>query len=363
MNIIKHPTGLRGQTKSRLPWLLALLTAIAVVAAACGGGDDEDGAATGGGGDEISGEINISGSSTVEPISIRVAELFEDVQPGVTVNVDGPGTGDGFKLFCEGETDISDASRAIKKDEAAACEKAGIEFIEIKIAFDGISVLTSPDNEVKCLSFADLYALVGPESQGFDTWSDAATLAKELGSTTSFPNTKLDITAPGEESGTYDSFIELALADAAEKRVEAGKLTEDKAESTRPDYSSQSDDNAIITGVEGSKSSLGWVGFAFAEEAGDKVKEIEISEEPGGKCVAPSSDTIADGSYPLSRPLFIYVSKAAAEENPAVASYVDFYVGDGLDAVEDVGYVPLPDDQMDESVKAWDARTAGTREG
>lgn len=367
MNLSTHSSGLSGraQTRSRLPWLLALLVALALVASACGGDDDDNGASSAGGngGGDIEGEVNISGSSTVEPISISVAELFEDVEPGVTVNVDGPGTGDGFKLFCEGETDISDASRAVKDEEAAACEEAGIEFVEIKVAFDGMSVLTSPENDVECLSFADLYALVGPESQGFDKWSDAAALAKELGSSTTFPDESLDITAPGEESGTYDSFVELALAGIAEERVSSGKLTEDKAEATRPDYSSQSDDNAIITGIEGSESSFGWVGFAFAEEAGDKVKEIKISEEPGGDCVAPSHETVADGSYPLSRPLFIYVNKAAAEENPAVAAYVDFYVGDGLQAVEDVGYVALPDEQLEESTDAWEARTTGTREG
>ena len=340
--------------------LFAAVVALAVVGVACGGGDTNT---TSGSAGDIEGEVNISGSSTVEPISIRVAELFEDVEPGVTVNVDGPGTGDGFKLFCQGETDISDASRAIKPEEAADCKAAGVEFIEIKVAFDGISVLTSADNKVDCLNFADLYALVGPESKGFDKWRDAQSLASELGSTTSFPDASLDITAPGEESGTYDSFIELAFADAAKKRVASGKLAEDQAESTRPDYSSQSDDNAIITGIEGSKSSFGWVGFAFAEEAGSAVKEIKVAKEPGGDCVAPSSASIADGTYPLSRPLFIYVSAQAAEENPAVAAYVDFYLNDGIAAVEDVGYVSLPDEQFQESASAWKERTTGTREG
>jgi phosphate transport system substrate-binding protein len=359
VNLNSPTSGLSGHSnrRRRAASLLSLLVALALVASACGDGG------AGGGGADIEGEVDISGSSTVEPISIRVAELFEDVEPGVTVNVDGPGTGDGFKLFCEGEIDVADASRAIKDEEAAACGEAGVEFIEIKVAFDGMSVLTSPENEIECLSFADLYALVGPESQGFDTWSDAAPLAEELGSNTTFPRAPLDITGPGEESGTYDSFVELAIAGIAEERVASGKLTEAKAEGTRPDYSSQSDDNAIITGIEGSGSSFGWVGFAFAEEAGDNVKEIEISKETGGACVAPSSETIADGSYPLSRPLFIYVNKAAAEENPAIAAYVDFYVGDGVEAVEEVGYVALPDDQLAESTEAWEARTAGTREG
>ena len=352
------------RTRRRLVPLASMLLALAVVAGACGGSDGGADTATGGSSGDLEGEIDVSGSSTVEPISIRVAELFEEVEPGVTVNVDGPGTGDGFKLFCAGDIDIADASRAIKDEEAAACEEAGVEFVEIKIAFDGISVLTSPKNDdVECLSFPDLYALVGPESQGFKTWREAQGLATELGSKTTFPDAKLDVTAPGEESGTYDSFIELAFADVAEQRVEAGKIAEDDAESTRPDYSSQSDDNAIIAGIEGSDSSLGWVGFAFAEEAGDQVKEIAVSAEPGGTCVEPSAETISDGTYPLSRPLYIYVSTAAVEDNPAVASYVDFYVGDGIAAVEDVGYVALPADQLGESTEAWEARTTGAREG
>ena len=353
------------RTKSRLFWLLALMVSLAMLATACGGDDEErgsgsesetEGGAGGGEGGDVEGEVNISGSSTVEPISIRVAELFEDVEPGVVVNVDGPGTGDGFVLFCDGETDISDASRAIKEEEAATCDENGVEFIEIKVAFDGMAVMTSPANDaVECLNFADLYALVGPESQGFDNWSDAQAIASELGSDTEFPDAPLDITAPGEESGTYDSFIEIALEGLAEERGQ------DPA--TRPDYSSQSDDNAIIAGIEGSDTSFGWVGFAFAEEAGDGVRSIAIGEEPGGECVEPTSETIADGSYPLSRPLFIYVNKQAAEENPALAAYVDFYVGEGIAAAEEVGYVALPDDQLQESADAWEAREVGTREG
>lgn len=346
-----------GSSDNRLrpPWLLALL-ALALVTAACGGGNQM----TAGG--ELAGEVTISGSSTVEPISIRVAELFEDVQPEVETNVDGPGTGDGFKLFCQGETHISDASRAIKPKEAADCQKAGIEFVEIKVAFDGISILTSPDNRIECLNFADLYALVGPESKGVESWADAQALANELDSTTVLPDAPLDITAPGEESGTYDSFIEIALADPAEARTGSGKITKEQAEQTRPDYSSQNDDNAIITGIKGSKSSLGWVGFAFAEGAGKEVKSIKISEKPDGECVAPSAETIANGTYPLSRPLFIYVSKRAAAENPSVAAFVDFYLGEGQKAVPEVGYVSLPADQLQQVAEAWKARTTGSRE-
>jgi phosphate transport system substrate-binding protein len=344
--------------QSRSARMLALLLALTTFAAACGSDDD---GGSGGGAEGVSGDVFVTGSSTVEPISVAVAEALADENGDINVDVEGPGTGDGFEKFCNGEADISDASRAIKPEEADACEANDIEFIEIKVAIDGLSVLTSPDNEVECLSFADLYALVGPESEGFDNWKDAEAIAKELGSTTTFPDLDLDITAPGEESGTYDSFIELALADPAEKRVEATKITEEEAETTRPDYSSQADDNAIIQGIEGAEGSFGWVGFAFAEEAGDGVKELEV--DGGDGCVAPSAETIADGSYPVSRPLFIYVNKAEAESNPAVAAYVDYYLDAGLDQVAEVGYVDLPEADVTTSRDAWEAKTVGTREG
>jgi len=343
--------------------LLALLLPVFLFAAACGDGDDTSGSADAsddGGG--VSGEVNVTGSSTVEPISTAVAELFQESNGDVTVNVDGPGTGDGFEQFCNGEADITDASRAIEPEEADACEQNGVEFIELKVAFDGISVLTSPSNDaVDCLTFTDLYALVGPESEGVGNWSDAAQLAGELGSTTELPDASLDITAPGEESGTYDSFIELALSDIAEERVTAGAITEEEAGTTRPDYQASADDNVIIEGIEGSDSSLGWVGFAFAEEAADQVKELEV--DGGDGCVAPSAETIADASYPLSRPLFIYVDAAKAQDNAAVEAYVDFYLSDeGIASVEEVGYVALPADQFAETTTAWEDRTTGTRE-
>jgi phosphate transport system substrate-binding protein len=345
--------------QSRLARLLALLLALTVIAAACGS-DDADGGDEGASG--VSGDVFVTGSSTVQPISVAVAEALEDENADIAVDVEGPGTGDGFEKFCNDEADITGASRPIKAEEADACKESGVEFIEIKVAFDGISVLTSPENDaIECLTAADLYALTGPEAEGVDNWKDAQSLATELGSKTKFPDQRLDITAPGEESGTYDAFIELALKELAEARVEAGKVTEEEAATTRPDYSSQADDNAIIQGIEGADGSLGWVGFAFAEEAGDKVKELEV--DAGDGCVAPSVDTIADGSYPLSRPLFIYVNKASAEDNPAVAAYVDFYLGDGLDQVAEVGYVDLPDADVTASREVWEAKTVGTREG
>jgi phosphate transport system substrate-binding protein len=304
--------------------------------------------------------VVVSGSSTVEPISVRVAELYEDERADVAVTVDGPGTGDGFKMFCAGETDISDASRPIKPEELEDCEAHGVEFIELEVAFDGLTVITSTKNEhVSCLTFADLYALAGVEADGeVGRWSDAEALAAELGSTTPLPDVDLTLVGPGPESGTYDSFIELALKDPAEARLEAGAITEGEAERLRKDYSSQSDDNAILTQVDGAAGSLGWVGFAFANDAGESVRELAI--DGGDGCVEPSAATIADGEYPLSRLLYIYVNAESADD-PRIADYVDFYLGGDHGAVEQVGYVPLPDDRAAANREIWAQRTTGTR--
>jgi len=304
----------------------------------------------------VSGSINVSGSSTVEPISTAVAEALAATNPDFTFTVKGPGTGDGFKVFCQGETDISDASRKIKDEEAAACKAAGIDYVELPIAFDGMTVMTNPSNTaVSCLSFADLYALVGPESQGFNKWSDAQALAKELGSDTTFPSADLAITGPGEESGTYDSFIEIALDKIATTR---GKIVAPaKHTTTRPDYTASANDNTIIEGITGSPTSLGWVGFAYAEENKDKVAEIQVAKDPNGTCVAPSAASIADGSYPLSRTLYLYVNKAKEKANPAVSAYVDYYVADGTisTVLKTVPYVNLPADTLTATRAAWDA--------
>jgi len=334
----------------------ALTLGAALLVAACGGSAATGAPATQGAPGApsapsgVSGDIFVSGSSTVEPITTGVAEAFAASNPDFSYTVEGPGTGDGFKKFCAGETDISDASRPIKDEEAASCAEAGIEYVEIKVAIDGMSVLTSVNNSaVSCLSFADLYALVGPESTGFAKWSDGAAIAKELGSNTMLPDAELRITGPGEESGTFDSFVELAIAGIAKDRGQDG--------TTRPDYTASANDNAIIDGISGSDTSLGWVGFAFAEENRDKVQEIAISKDVNGTCVSPTAETIADGSYPLSRALYIYVSKASAAENPAVVPFVDYYLAEGtISAVlEVVPYVNLTPEALAESRAAWDA--------
>jgi phosphate transport system substrate-binding protein len=339
--------------------VFVIALAIALVAAACG--NDDDGASAGEGGEELSGSITISGSSTVEPITVAVAEKFRAAQPNVEVSVSGPGTSDGFEVFCNGETEISDASRAIDEEEIAKCEQNGIEFIELKVGIDGLSVVTSTENDfAECLNFADIWALLGPEAEGFDQWSDANQLGEQFGAEgVPYPDEPLVITAPGEESGTFGSFIELTL----EEFVEAEGLKEYEEEVTpRPDYQASGNDNVIVEGIAGTESSLGWVGFAFYVANQDRVKALPI--DGGEGCVEPTPETISSFEYPISRPLFIYVNQAKMQESPAVEAFVDFYLSDeGIVSAEEVGYVPLNESDLSATREAWEAKETGTREG
>jgi phosphate transport system substrate-binding protein len=355
-------------TRNGLRTALTVAVAGMLVLSACSntespGADESDATGGNGGG---SGSIFVSGSSTVEPISRANAEKFAATEPDVNITVEGPGTSDGFALFCEGESDISDASRPIKEEEIATCAENGIEFIELYVGIDGITVMTSPENsDVSCLSFADLWALLGPEAEGFGNWTDAADLANETADATggefgesnadAYPDASLDVTAPGEESGTFDSFIEIVL-----NPVGAALEVEDVT--TRPDYQASADDNVIIQGISGSAGSLGWVGFAYYEENTDVVKALEV--DGGDGCVEPTAETIASGEYPIARPLFFYVNAAAAEDNEAVSSFVDFYLSDeGRASVSEVGYVDIPDGDWQATVDTWESRTTGTQVG
>lgn len=332
--------------RTRLVSVAGVVT-LALGASACGGGN--------GGGSEgasgLSGTITISGSSTVQPISGLVAELFNETNPDVAISVDGPGTGDGFALFCAGETDVSDASRPIDPEEAEACADSGVEYVELEIGFDGITVVTNPQNTVDCLTTGDLYALFGPESEGFASWADANVLASEVGGNGGFSDEPLFITAPGPESGTYDAFIE--LSGIADLGVERG-LSEADAETLRNDYQASPKDTVIIQAIEGSSSALGFVGYAFAEEAGEAVKEVAI--DAGAGCVPPGPEAIADASYPLSRSLYIYVNTGRVAQSPALAAFIDSYVSDlGLsEVVAEVGYVPLPADRIEATRSTWE---------
>ena len=345
--------------KVRMIRLIGIVAMLALVLAACGDGGADDSTTTtaassdtttsGDGGGGTSGNIVVSGSSTVEPITARVGEAFDEANPGVATSVEGPGTGDGFARFCAGEIDISDASRPISDEEIALCEEGGIEYVELHVATDGITVITNPANEaVTCLAFTDLYALVGPESEGFANWSDANDLAAELSAPNApYADEPLVITAPGEESGTYDTFVEFVIADISEERLGPDN------DFTRADYNASANDNVIVDGITGDPSSLGWVGFAFYEANADVLKAIELDDGESG-CVAPTADTIASFEYPLSRPLFIYVKTNDLASRPDLTAFVDYYLSDeGLAAVTEAGYVQLPADDIEATRSAW----------
>jgi len=319
--------------------------------------------------DGPTGSVFVSGSSTVEPISLANAEKFAAVQSSVDISVEGPGTSDGFALFCAGESDVSDASRSIRQAEIDGCEENGIEYIELYVAIDGLSVVTSAHNDaIDCLSFTDLWALLGPEAAGNGSdWSDADTLAEETADATGgefgdihapYPDAPISITAPGEESGTFDSFIEIVL-DPIGGALEMEDVT------TTPNYQASGDDNVIIqglTGTEANPDTLGWVGYAYYEENADVVKALEV--DGGEGCVGPTTDTIASGEYPIARPLFVYVNAERADENAALGAFIDFYLSDeGRASVSEVGYVDIPDEDWQATVETWESRTTGTQVG
>jgi phosphate transport system substrate-binding protein len=349
---------------------------LAVTLAACGsddGGSSSESTSavetTEGGEGGLSGSIFVSGSSTVEPITTAVAKLFGAANPDVAIQVEGPGTGDGFAKFCAGETDISDASRPIKGEEAETCATNGVEFIELEVAIDGLSVITSAKNTaVECVSFADLWVLLGPDATGRNNWSDAnaaaeelrGTLGTELGTINApYPDAALTVTAPGEESGTFDSFVEIVFGKVA-------KALEAEDDAPRPDYTASPNDNVIIEGVSANDTSLGWVGFAFVEENLDVIKPLQV--DAGNGCIEPTVASIASGEYPIARSLYIYVSVSKLEANPALEAFVDFFMSDegfGVIGTEEgqVPYVKLADADLEATRAVWTARETGTRDG
>ena len=358
--------------------LLALLVVFAVVAAFVGalsgessqiiaGGTSDDGSSdnsssAGGSSGDLGGEYLVSGSSTVFPIVQKQAEEFGAIAPGVAITVEGPGSGDGAKKFCGGEALIANASRLFKDEEIEICEANGIEFIEIRRAIDGITVITSPDNDViECVSFNDLYALLSEDAFGFGSWADASVLTASWGGST-FPDVPLDVFAPGEESGTYDSFGEIVIESVAKGRTGLDPEAVALVETIRPDYAANSNDNVIIEGIAAGQYSLGWVGYAFAEEASaaGQARMLPVSVEDGGTCVSPSPEAIADATFPIARFLYTYVNAEAAANDPSVAAFVDYMMSDtGLESVGAVGYIDLaePDQALAQAI--WQNRTPG----
>ncbi|MGD1853448.1 MAG: PstS family phosphate ABC transporter substrate-binding protein [Leptolyngbyaceae cyanobacterium] len=312
--------------KMRYVYSVSLL-ALSIGLAACGGGTTTttdapaaDGAETASSG--AAGDILIDGSSTVFPIAEAMSEEFSNANPDANVTVGISGSGGGFKKFCAGETDISNASRPIKDEEVAACEEAGIEFIEVPVAFDGLTVVTNQENDwAQCLTIDQLNTMWSPESEGqIDNWNQVDP---------SFPDQALGLYGPGTDSGTFDYFTD-------EVNGEEG--------ASRGDYTASEDDNVIVQGVTGDSGAIGYFGYAYFEENSGSLKAIEIENE-AGECVAPSRDTIADGSYnPMARPLFFYVKKEAYDTKEQVKAFVDFMLApENGELVADAGYVTLPD--------------------
>ena len=322
------------------------------------GASDDDTASDG----EIVGDFLVSGSSTVFPIVQKQAEEFAAANGGVAIAVEGPGSGDGAKKFCAGEVPIGNSSRLYKDEEIETCEANGIEFIELRRGIDGISVITSAENDaIECVSFNDLYALISEEAFGFESWSDANPLTAEWGGT-EFPDAPLDVFGPGEESGTFDSFGEIVIESVAGGDTGLDTDAREFVETIRPDYTASGNDNVIIEGIASSQYSLGWVGYAYAQEAADagEVTLLQVSMDDGGECVTPTPETIADASFPIARYLYTYVNADAAANDPAVAAFVDYMMSDtGLESVSAVGYVDLAEADQALAQAVWENRTTG----
>ena len=299
---------------------LLSLTVITLGLFACGG-DSSNAEAESSGLNSLTGDIKIDGSSTVYPVSEAVAEEFREVSPKVRVTIGVSGTGGGFKKFGRGETDISDASRPIKDKEAAACQEAGIDYLELAVAYDGLAVVVNPGNDwAESLTVEELKKIWEPEAQdNITNWSQIRS---------GFPDQKLALMGPGTASGTFDYFTEAIVG---------------KSGSSRGDYMPSEDDHVLVQGVAGDVSALGFFGLAYYLENADKLKLVAVDN--GTAAVKPSMETVKDGSYnPLARPIFIYVSSKAVAK-PHVVEFVNFYLENAGNLVADVGYIPLPDDQ------------------
>ena len=282
--------------------------------------------------------IKIDGSSTVFPIAEAVAEEFQISKKGkVRVTVGIAGTGGGFKRFCRGETDISNASRPILKEEMQACAAAGIKYMELPVAFDALTVVVNPQNNwVKSLTPADLKKMWEPSAQQRVTkWNQVRA---------DFPAQPLMLFGPGADSGTFDYFTEAVNG---------------KAKASRGDYTASEDDNVLVQGVENNKNAIGYFGYAYYIAHKDKMRAVPIVN-PKGKEVSPSIEAVNDGSYaPLSRPLFIYVRDTAAAR-AEVKEFIQFYLTDGADLTKEVGYVPLPAEAYKLALKHFSERKLGT---
>jgi phosphate transport system substrate-binding protein len=285
--------------------------------------------------------ITADGSSTVYPITEAVAEEFQKANPGVKATIGISGTGGGFKKFCAGETDISDASRPIKPTEVEACTQGKVDYIELPIAYDGLAIVVNPKNNwADCVTVAELKKMWEPEAQAKTTkWSQVRE---------GWPDNDLHLFGPGVDSGTYDYFTEAVVG---------------KEHSSRGDFQSSEDDNTLVQGISADRSALGFFGFAYYEENKSKLKLLGVDDgkdENGKGCIQPSRESVEKGHYqPLARPLFIYVKKQSAER-AEIQKFINFYLEKGPALVGEVGYIALPPDAYKLAKKRFDARTTGS---
>ncbi len=299
----------------------ATASLLVVVAAGCGGGDD-----SGDGG----GVITADGSSTLAPFMTRAAEDFKEAE-GVDVTVGISGTGGGFERFCAGETDISDASRAIDEDEATLCADAGIEYLEFRVATDALTNVVNGENDwATCLTVEQLEKIWGPGSK-ISNWNQVDP---------SFPDVRLTLFGPGTDSGTFDYFTDVINGEEG---------------ASRTDYSPSEDDNVIVQGVSGDRGGMGYFGLSYFEQNQSRLKALEV--DGGSGCVAPNAETAQDGSYtPLSRPLLVYVKKTSFDDNEDVRNFITYILDNNATIAEEAQFVPLSDEQLaEEQSKLEDA--------
>ena len=311
-------------------WLVAAASGVlAVGVAACGSDDNSDG---GGNSTDVSGTIRIDGSSTVGPLTSAIAEQFQAENPDVKVTVGTSGTGGGFEKFCAGETQINDASREIEPDETKACADQNITTAPIQVANDAITVAVNNDNPVTCMTVAQLNQ-VWDKGSTVDSWSQIDGLDPPF-------DEDLALFGPGTTSGTFDFFTDAINGEEDVSRTDYNNVGED--------------DNQTVRGVEGAPGGMGYFGFSYFKENEGSLKALEVQNPDTGECVAPSAETVQDGSYaPLSRPLFIYPSSDAVSD-PAVQAFTQYYLDNVNDISEQAGFIPMTDDQLTKAQTALD---------
>jgi phosphate transport system substrate-binding protein len=285
--------------------------------------------------------IAIDGSSTVFPVSEAIAEEFQKSTKGaVRVTVGISGTGGGFKKFCRGETDISNGSRPILKEEIEACKQAGIEFYELPLAFDALTVAVSPKNTFigDCITVAELKKIWEPGAQGkVMSWSDVKQ---------GLPSQKITLYGAGADSGTFDYFTEAVVG---------------KAKSSRGDYTASEDDNVLVQGIENDVNSLGYIPFAYYAPHASKMRALAVDWGKGQGCVKPSLEAVTAGTYnPLSRPLFVYVSKKSADTRPEVKQFIEFSMKNSIPLIKEVKYLPLPEAAYQSALKKFNEGKTGS---